>query len=178
MYTPMFTQELAPALKNRRLALGLSQVELAQRAEVSRTTLSRLENGADTPFQTDVLDRLVRALDLHPRLSWSENAVRSALDERHRARLEEQIHRAAMRERHLRLALDLATRGAEMKAHIAEARAQVALWQRNRTCSPFYIKRWGAILRLPPKQMAAEIAALGEWSDALFQNSPWSGAWS
>lgn len=170
----VFTQEIAPTLKNRRQALGLSQAELALRADVSRTTLSRLESGADAPVQTDVLERVLQALDLHPSLSWSTPAD----DARRRARLEEQLRRADLREKHLRLALDLASRGAEMKARIAAARAQVALWERNRTCSPFYIRRWGAILRLPAKQMAAAIAAQGEWSDAMFQNSPWSGAWN
>jgi transcriptional regulator with XRE-family HTH domain len=170
----MFARELAPAIKNRRLALGLSQVELASRADVSRTTLSRLESGADAPIQTDVLERVLHALDLRPSLSWSTTAD----DPRRRARLEEQVRRADLREKHLRLALDLATRGPEMKARIAAARAQVALWERNRTCSPFYIQRWGDILRLPVKPMAVAIAARGEWSDAMFQNSPWSGTWS
>lgn len=174
----MLTKEIAPTLKSRRLALGLSQAELALRAGVSRTTLSRLEHGVDAPVQTDVLERVLHALDLHPNLSLLGEPPRGADDARRRARLEEQLRRAALREKHLRLALDLTTRGAEMKTAISAARAQVALWEHNRTCSPFYIRRWDAILRLPVKQMAAEIAALGEWSDAMFQNSPWSGTWS
>ena len=45
MYNPVILQQLAPHIKSARIALGLSQVILAQRAAVSRTTLSRLEGG-------------------------------------------------------------------------------------------------------------------------------------
>ena len=61
---------------------------------------------------------------------------------------------------------------------IARAQEKVKLWRRNATCSPHYIERWSELLRLPPQTMAQEMASLGDWEDALFQNSPWSWAWN
>jgi len=170
----MLRQQLAPQIKSRRLALGMSQMMLAQRASVSRTTLSRLESGVDAATQTDVLERILQVLQLSPQIAW---AATPDMDKR-LARLSEQIRMLDLREKHLRLALDLATRPREMKAHIIAARAQVALWAQNRTCSPHYIQRWSAILRLPLPKMAREMADLGDWTNAMFQNTPWSDVWS
>jgi hypothetical protein len=61
---------------------------------------------------------------------------------------------------------------------VAKAQGRVALWRRRKTCSPFYVRRWSALLDLPPRKLAQAMASLGEWEDALFQNSPWSWAWS
>lgn len=171
---PLIVDQLLPHIKSRRLALGLSQITLAQRASVSRTTLCRLENGGDTPVQTDVIERVLGVLGLSPRLDWTPGGDPQRLV----ARLREQIRVQDLRERHLRLALDLATRPLEMKAQVNAARAQVALWARNRTCSPHYIRRWSKLLSLPLPEMGLKMAGLGEWSNAMFQNSPWSGAWS
>ena len=33
-------------------------------------------------------------------------------------------------------------------------------------------------LALPPRKLAQAMVSLGEWEDALFQNSPWSWAWN
>ena len=170
----MLRQQFASHIKSRRIALGLSQVMLAQRASVSRTTLSRVESGVDAPTQTDVIERILSALQLSPQLDWA-----AAPDtEKRIARLNEQIRMRDLHEKHLRLALDLATRPREMKGQVNAAREQVALWARNHTCSPHYIRRWSEILSLPLPKMAREMADLGEWSNAMFQNTPWSGAWS
>ena len=33
-------------------------------------------------------------------------------------------------------------------------------------------------LRLPPRKLGKAMTSLGEWEDALLQNSPWSWAWN
>ena len=61
---------------------------------------------------------------------------------------------------------------------MAKARNRVELWRSKKTCSPLYVKRWSEMLALPPGKLARRMASLGEWEDALFQNSPWSWAWT
>jgi transcriptional regulator with XRE-family HTH domain len=54
---------LAANLRRRRQQQGLSQEELAYRANVDRTYVSALERGVYAAT-VDVLDRLARALDV------------------------------------------------------------------------------------------------------------------
>jgi HTH-type transcriptional regulator/antitoxin HipB len=49
-------------VRDLRLAAGLSQTELAHRADLTQPALSRLENGGGLPTIT-VLDRLAHALN-------------------------------------------------------------------------------------------------------------------
>jgi len=56
---------LALNLRRRRLAVGLSQEELAHRAEVDRTYISALERCLYA-VTIDVLDRIARGLDVEP----------------------------------------------------------------------------------------------------------------
>ncbi|RFS87565.1 XRE family transcriptional regulator [Actinomadura spongiicola] len=53
--------ELGNAVRERRLALGLSQAELAKRAGMTQPALSRLESGGPTPT-IGTLERLAHAL--------------------------------------------------------------------------------------------------------------------
>jgi len=53
---------LGRAVRERRLALGLSQVELATRARMTQPALSRLEAGGVIPT-IPLLDRISAALD-------------------------------------------------------------------------------------------------------------------
>ena len=55
------TAEVAP-VRERRLALGLSQVELAARADMTQPALSRLEAGGVVPT-IPLLERISAALD-------------------------------------------------------------------------------------------------------------------
>jgi hypothetical protein len=123
--------------------------------------------------QTDVLDRIFQALEVSPQLaadSVREERRRARVE--HKARLERQLHR------HLRLAVELASDPRGARNRIRKAREVVALWRRNRTCSPFYIKRWSLLLAQRPGELARSMASLGEWEAALFQNTPWSWVWT
>jgi transcriptional regulator with XRE-family HTH domain len=167
----MLAAQYGKLIKEARLRKGLTQEDLAERAQVSRAVLSKLEQGKK-PVQSDTLDRLLAALEVRPRVD-----AFSGVDSRKLARLEEEIKRLERRERHLRLAVRL-TEDESAAALVARARQRVHLWRRNRSCSPFYIDRWSRVLALPPREIAKEMATLGEWEDAMLQNSPWSWAWT
>ncbi|MFC9897478.1 helix-turn-helix domain-containing protein [Nocardia sp. NPDC127579] len=53
---------LAEAVYNRRVELGLTQAELAKRAELTQAKISRIE-GSDTVPTLPLLARLAKALD-------------------------------------------------------------------------------------------------------------------
>ncbi len=52
-----------PELRNAR---GWTQAELAERAEVTRATVSRIEGGKVRSLDLDVFEKLATALDVHP----------------------------------------------------------------------------------------------------------------
>ncbi|GAA3891006.1 helix-turn-helix domain-containing protein [Streptomyces sedi] len=54
--------ELGRLIHERRVALGLSRTELAERAEMTRSQVSRIEGGGSLPT-LQPLQRLVKALD-------------------------------------------------------------------------------------------------------------------
>ena len=170
----MLAEQFGNLVKEQRARKGLKQADLARAARVSRTVLSRLEQGSASVVQTDVLDRLFAALEMSPRM-----VDQAAPDEaRLRARLEQHRKLEQQRSRHYRLAIDLAGDGKAAASMIAKARTRVDLWRRNATCSPYYIERWLQLLALTPRKLAKAMSSLGEWEDALFQNSPWSWAWN
>ncbi|WP_327114312.1 helix-turn-helix domain-containing protein [Nocardia sp. NBC_01730] len=55
--------EFANAIRERRLELGLTQTQLAERAGLRQPDVSRLESGGGTPT-IGMLDRLAHALEL------------------------------------------------------------------------------------------------------------------
>ncbi len=55
------TERVAARIVELRVARGLSQEALAQKAEINRVTLARLERAMHQPT-LDTLDRLARAL--------------------------------------------------------------------------------------------------------------------
>lgn len=175
---PMLSTYFGELIRKERLARGLTQSETAGLAHVSRSVLSRLEQGKPRPVQTDVLDRLFKVLNMDSTGASRQRQADALLEERRRARLEHRQQLDRQRIRHLRLAAQLAGDPVRARPLIAAAKRVVALWARNRTCSPFYIRRWSRLLALPPRQLALEMAALGEWEDALFQNTPWSRTWT
>ena len=170
----ILAEQFGNLVKNRRALRGLKQVDLARNAKVSRTVLSRLETGTALAVQTDVLDRIFEVLEVNPTI-----VDRAAPDDsRLRARLEQQRKVEQQRSRHFRLAIDLADNDEAAASMIAKARERVELWRRKATCSPYYVERWSRLLGLPPRKMAKAMASLGEWENALFQNSPWSWVWN
>lgn len=168
----MLVAQFGNLIKSQRRVKDMKQAELARRAKVSRTVLSRLEQGGPRPVQTDVLDRILEALDISPSL-----AMGADIEERRRVRLEQQINLERQRNRHLRLAINLSTRPDQAADLIARAKAVTELWRAKGTCSSLYIERWSALLALPAGELAWRMASLGDWEDALFQNTPWSWAW-
>lgn len=169
----MLAEQCGRLIREAREKQGLKQDELAGKAKVSRTIVSLLERGKAKAVQSDTLDRLLMALELQPQLSQPGRDGSRKL-----ARLEQELRLRRQRERHLRLAIELADDAAAAAAKIARARQRVELWRKNRSCSPYYIERWSRLLAQPPRKMAKDIASLGEWQDAMFQNSPWSWAWT
>jgi transcriptional regulator with XRE-family HTH domain len=169
----MLAEQCGRLIREAREKKGLKQDELACKAKVSRTIVSLLERGKAKAVQSDTLDRLLTALELQPEIAQPGGGGSRKL-----ARLEQELRLHRRRERHLRLAIELADDAAAAVAKIAKARERVELWRKNRSCSPFYIERWSRILAQPPRRMAKKIASLGEWQDAMFQNSPWSWAWT
>jgi transcriptional regulator with XRE-family HTH domain len=169
----MLAEQYGKLIREARLLKGMKQEELAIKAKVSRAILSRLEQGPVKAIQSDTLDRLLAALDLSPQIGES-NATAS----RKMLRLEQEIKLREQKERHLRLAISLGEDASGAAAKIAKARKRVELWRNNRTCSQFYIDRWSRLLALPPRKMAKEMCSQGEWEDAMFQNSPWTWAWT
>ena len=62
------------AVRERRLALGLSQTELAARAGMTQPTLSRLKAGGVVPT-LPLLDRIAAALDADLTVTLSPHAA-------------------------------------------------------------------------------------------------------
>lgn len=50
-------------IKERRAELGLSQDQLAEKAEVARTVISQLENGSRKVIKSDTMLKLAAALE-------------------------------------------------------------------------------------------------------------------
>jgi transcriptional regulator with XRE-family HTH domain len=170
----MIAEQCGKLIRDCRVRNGLKQQELAKQAAVSRAVVSGLELGKRKVVQSDTLDRLFAALDMKPNV-----LEQSASDgPRKLARLQQELELRRHRERHLRLAYELQNDEQAAAAKVAKARQRVELWRAKRSCSPFYIERWSQLLALPPRQLAKEMFSLGEWENALFQNSPWSGAWN
>ena len=170
----MIAQQIGLLIRKKRIYAHITQKELAQRAEVSRTTLSRLEGGKAPNVQADVLDRLLASLQIQPRIESSSSPSQARLQ----ARQDQNSRMQLRREHHLRLMLTLLSEPDEAPAKIERARATVDLWLRNRTCSEYFIERWQTLLALPAPQLVQCMQNLGEWEDALFQNSPWTWAWN
>ena len=69
-------------LRELRLALGLSQAELAARARTRRATVSRLENSRITAIDLDVLERLADALAVEPGFLLSRVPAAASINSR------------------------------------------------------------------------------------------------
>jgi y4mF family transcriptional regulator len=59
----MLTKELGKTIKERRNTLGITQVHLAELAEVNTNTIIRIENGKINPT-IQVVDRIAEVLGM------------------------------------------------------------------------------------------------------------------
>ena len=62
----LFHMTIYLRLREFRLALGLTQAELASRARIRRATVSRLENAHSTAIDLEVLEKLADVLKVEP----------------------------------------------------------------------------------------------------------------
>jgi transcriptional regulator with XRE-family HTH domain len=169
----MLSSELGRHIKGRRTALGLAQDALCEKAKVSRTVLSKLENQRGEPVQTDVIDRLLASLDARVTVSLGEPTAGQAEE-----RLRQRLHQEELRQRHLRVALDLCANPGAAAGKVRRALEQVALWERRKACSPRYIQGWRKALAHDPRGVALAMTSFGDWENAMYQNSPWSYLWT
>jgi transcriptional regulator with XRE-family HTH domain len=63
-------------LKQLREAHGLTQAELAERANVARATINRIETGRQRRVDLDVLEKVAAALGVSPGLLIAEDGPR------------------------------------------------------------------------------------------------------
>lgn len=171
----MLSSQIGRQIKSRRAALRIAQEALCAKAQVSRAVLSKLENQRGEPVQTDVIDRLLDALDAEVTVTLGEPEVVGGKAE---ARLRNRLLQEDLRQRHLRLALDLCANPESAGPRIARALQQVDLWERRKSCSPRYIERWRKALSPDPRGVALAMTSFGDWENAMYQNSPWSFMWT
>lgn len=67
---------LARRLRNLRVELGLTQVELAERAKSHQSAIARLESGRVVP-DLNLLARVARAMGLSLRIEFERGAARA-----------------------------------------------------------------------------------------------------
>jgi transcriptional regulator with XRE-family HTH domain len=166
---------IGTSLRALREQKQLSQEAVARAAGIGRSTLVHLENGADVRITKAAA--VARTLGATLSTAANADAANTASDV-----AERQLERARMNERnlrlmnaHLRLALDLIATKPDAAALLTPARERVALWARERTCSPFYIDTWHAVLHGEPAAVGHALARLDPcWELALMQNSPFT----
>jgi len=159
--------KLGLTLKALREKKGLSQVDVARTAGIGRSTLVHLENGVDVRLSKVTAVARTLGVEIEP------VAEPSVMFERKQARFQNAFRMQALQSAHRRIALDLLQDDPSMAGAIAEARRMVQIWERDKTCSPFYIKRWKDVLRGSARQVGKALAHLDEkWELALFQNTP------
>jgi transcriptional regulator with XRE-family HTH domain len=163
--------KIGSALRALRESKGLSQDGVARSARIGRSTLVHLEAGADVRLSraaavARILGAEIGVLAEHPDLA----ARRSARAEQAGRMLER-------RARHIRLAAMLLANQPAACDALREARAMVALWERGKVCSAWYIDTWKVLLAGTPRKVGAALANLDEkWASALVQNTPFAFA--
>ncbi len=170
----MRDSRLRDQLREARRRLSLSQAALAARSGTSRVTIARLEAGSARDVRLGTVSLVGEALGLE--VAAVPFGAEPVL-ERLLARERERSRRLDRRLAHAMLAARLlAARPRAAKALVATARAAVDRWERERLCSHHYISRWRAILAGPVGRVARSLLEPGEWTDALFQTTPWAFA--
>lgn len=111
---------------------------------------------------------------------WDERERQYAQDaelmERKLARAQQSGVELDRLQRHAKLAVDLLASSADQQRLIlTEAKARVARWRVQTSCSEDYISRWDRLLSLPVQELAKEMVSdCDGWGNALRQNTPFS----
>ena len=162
-------KHLGQTLRVTREAAKRSQEEVALAAKIGRSTLVHVESGKGASLSK--IMAIANVLGVEVVLAGSE----SAQTVRRLARLEQGAKVQSAREAHLRLAVLMLGDAVAGKSLIDDACKTVSLWRANKTCSPFYIESWEALLRGSVKEVGKALGAIDErWSNALLQNTPFS----
>ena len=171
---------MAPSIKNAEAERLSRELARERGTTVTAAVIGALEGallrdrgrkGAPSVEQTilKVSERSAALPDLDTR---SSDKVETLL-----ARERERTRRVERRLAHTALAAHLlAAPKPEAQALVARARAVVDRWERERLCSRHYISRWRKLLAGPVRRVARELLQTSAWTDALFQNTPWSFA--
>src|SRR5258707_7587233 len=156
------------ALRKLRENRGLSQVNVAKLAGIGRSTLLHLESGTeDVRLSKVTAVAKVLGVEIEPVLEPS------VLLQRKQARFQNAYRMQALQSAHRRIAIDLLHDDPSMADALLEARKMVDIWERDRTCSPFYIERWKDVLRGSAPEVGKALSKLDEkWELALLQNTP------
>ena len=158
---------LGSAFKALREKKGLSQESVAKAAGIGRSTLVHLENGADVRLSKINAVASVLGTGLEAATESKE------ITERRQARMQQSLRTLSLQKAHWRLALDLLLEDPAAVTAIADARRMVDLWQREKTCSAFYIDTWRTLLAGTPREVGTALARMDpQWESALLQNSP------
>jgi transcriptional regulator with XRE-family HTH domain len=165
---------LRSQLREARRRQSLTQAALGARSGTSRVTIARLEAGSAGDVRLGTVSRVGEALGLEisaAPVGTEERQQRLLARERERAR------RLELRLAHAVIAARLlAAPRREAGALVAAARAVVDRWERDRLCSRHYLSRWRRMLAGPVDRVARSLVQESEWSDALFQTTPWAFA--
>jgi transcriptional regulator with XRE-family HTH domain len=161
-------------MRRARRQQSLTQAALAARSGTSRVTIARLEAGSAGDVRMGTVSRVGEALGLE--IAAVPRGAGPVL-ERLLARERERSRRLERRLAHAALAARLL--GApprEARALISAARAAVDRWERERLCSRHYVARWRGTLAGRVGEVARALVEPDEWTDALFQTTPWAFA--
>ena len=155
------------ALKALREERKLSQVDLAKIAGIGRSTLVHIESGLDVRLSKVTAVAKILGVEIEP------VAEPNAIAQRKHARFQNAFRMQTLQSAHRRIALDLLQDDPAMAGAMIEARKMVDIWERDKTCSPFYIKRWKAVLRGSAREVGKALSRLDKkWELALLQNTP------
>jgi len=156
--------KLPDVIREARKQKGLSQEALAKASGAARITIARLEAGSARDFRLGTLTRLCETLGLElVALPKGRRAVSDmGLD---------------ARRRHAALAAALLAVPEERAgAMVAEARAELDRWERERLHPPAHIRLWRARLEGPVRTVALRLLEHNEQTAALLADSPWAFA--
>ena len=159
--------DVGQSLRKLREKKGLSQDAVAKEAGVGRSTLVRLEAGADARLSNVAAVAKVLGAEVEAA------AEPRNIAQRRQARSEQAARIEALQGAHFRIALNLVLGEPAAIKGLEEARKMVDLWERERVCSPFYIDSWKRILRGSPQEVGKALSRIdAQWARALLQNTP------